>query len=237
MPCLRVPLIRYVLPLGCGSPASNAFIEISRRISFSLNTSTAALARSSVEETISMVSSPFHSMVVSVPRKSNRVLSSLAAWFSALSTSWRSTLLTMSNDESATFGVLPRVIGRFVSSVHPRCTLLDASCRVFLARCFQAGCPSGQWERTVNPSANAYTGSNPVPATMVVVSLGTSVGSSIMSQAAPASTYSSMWTAPNLMMSNPSVAADGGAGTPNAFRTSAIPEPTAITTVAVMPTA
>src|ERR1700678_630424 len=28
-----------------------------------------------------------------------------------------------------------------------------------------AGCPSGQWERTVNPSANAYTGSNPVPAT------------------------------------------------------------------------
>ena len=170
MPCLRVPLIRYVLPLGCGSPASNAFIEISRRISFSLNTSTAALARSSVEETISMVSSPFHSMVVSVPRKSNRVLSSLAAWFSALSTSWRSTLLTMSNDESATFGVLPRVIGRFVSSVHPRCTLLDASCRVFLARCFQAGCPSGQWERTVNPSANAYTGSNPVPATMVVLS-------------------------------------------------------------------
>src|SRR5690242_959650 len=29
----------------------------------------------------------------------------------------------------------------------------------------QAGCPSGQWERTVNPSAEAYTGSNPVPAT------------------------------------------------------------------------
>jgi antitoxin YefM len=31
----------------------------------------------------------------------------------------------------------------------------------------QAGCPSGQWERTVNPSAKAYTGSNPVPATKV----------------------------------------------------------------------
>ena len=28
-----------------------------------------------------------------------------------------------------------------------------------------AGCPSGQWERTVNPSAHAYEGSNPSPAT------------------------------------------------------------------------
>ena len=28
-----------------------------------------------------------------------------------------------------------------------------------------AGCPSGQWERTVNPSAYAYVGSNPTPAT------------------------------------------------------------------------
>ena len=48
-----------------------------------------------------MPSSPFHAIVVSVPRKSKRVASSLAAWLSALSTSWRSTLLTMSNDESA----------------------------------------------------------------------------------------------------------------------------------------
>ena len=29
----------------------------------------------------------------------------------------------------------------------------------------KAGCPSGQWERTVNPSAYAYAGSNPAPAT------------------------------------------------------------------------
>ncbi|MCZ4501072.1 MAG: hypothetical protein JWQ74_3629, partial [Marmoricola sp.] len=28
-----------------------------------------------------------------------------------------------------------------------------------------AGCPSGQWKRTVNPSAYAYAGSNPAPAT------------------------------------------------------------------------
>ncbi|SKW89312.1 Uncharacterised protein [Mycobacteroides abscessus subsp. abscessus] len=48
-----------------------------------------------------MASSPFQAIVVSVPRKSKRVASSLAAWFSALSTSWRSILLTMSNDESA----------------------------------------------------------------------------------------------------------------------------------------
>jgi hypothetical protein len=31
----------------------------------------------------------------------------------------------------------------------------------------EAGCPSGQWERTVNPSAYAYPGSNPGPATQV----------------------------------------------------------------------
>src|SRR4051812_9486495 len=28
-----------------------------------------------------------------------------------------------------------------------------------------AGCPSGQWKRTVNPSAYAFAGSNPAPAT------------------------------------------------------------------------
>ena len=41
-----------------------------------------------------------------------------------------------------------------------------------VARSTQAGCPSGQWERTVNPSANAYTGSNPVPATLSGPSIG-----------------------------------------------------------------
>ena len=28
-----------------------------------------------------------------------------------------------------------------------------------------AGCPSGQWKRTVNPSLYSYAGSNPAPAT------------------------------------------------------------------------
>src|SRR3954452_1606523 len=46
-------------------------------------------------------------MLALVPRKSKRCESSLPAWFSALSTSWWSTLLTMSNDESA-IGVLLR---------------------------------------------------------------------------------------------------------------------------------
>ncbi len=32
------------------------------------------------------------------------------------------------------------------------------------------GCPSGQWERTVNPSAYAYAGSNPAPSTTKVLS-------------------------------------------------------------------
>ena len=54
-----------------------------------------------------MDSSPCQAMVVSVPRKSKRVAISLAAWFSALSTSCRSTLLTTSNDESAIGLVLP----------------------------------------------------------------------------------------------------------------------------------
>ncbi len=35
-----------------------------------------------------------------------------------------------------------------------------------------AGCPSGQWERTVNPSAYAYAGSNPAPATKLQYDLG-----------------------------------------------------------------
>src|SRR5271169_6487983 len=74
---------------------------MSRRISFSLKTSTAALTRSSVELVSSIASSPFQAILVSVPRKSNRVDSSFAAWFRALSTSWRSILLTTSNDESA----------------------------------------------------------------------------------------------------------------------------------------
>ena len=45
---------------------------------------------------------PDQRMLASVFLKSNRCRTSLAAWFNALSTSWRSTLLTMSNELSAT---------------------------------------------------------------------------------------------------------------------------------------
>ena len=61
----------------------------------------AALARSSVSDWIVSASSPAQAIDVPVPRKSNRCESSFAAWFTALSTSCRSTLLTTSNDGSA----------------------------------------------------------------------------------------------------------------------------------------
>ena len=48
----------------------------------------------------SSIASPDHAMIASVFLKSNRWRTSLAAWFSALSTSCRSTLLTMSNELS-----------------------------------------------------------------------------------------------------------------------------------------
>ncbi len=70
------------------------------------------MARSSVEEVISRASSPFHSMVLPVFLKSNRCESSLAAWFSALSTSWRSTLLTMSK-------LLSAMVSSFRSAARP----------------------------------------------------------------------------------------------------------------------
>src|SRR5262249_7661632 len=87
-------------------------------------------------------------------------------WLSALSTSCRSTLLTTSNDGSATAASLRE----------PLMTLLAMPCKPPAPRhvypcpqpvrpAHQAGCPSGQWERTVNPSADAYEGSNPSPAT------------------------------------------------------------------------
>ena len=72
-----------------------------RLISFSLNTSSAATTRSSVSAWSVTPSSPAQAMVALVPRKSKRCDSSLPAWFRALSTSCRSTLLTTSKDASA----------------------------------------------------------------------------------------------------------------------------------------
>src|SRR4029077_12442672 len=68
--------------------------------SFSLKTSRTALARSSLLARISTPCSPDQAIDAPTPRKSNRVLISLAAWLSALSASWRSILLTMSKLDS-----------------------------------------------------------------------------------------------------------------------------------------
>src|SRR5947199_4464143 len=98
--------IRCVLPDAFGSPASSDFSEMFRLTSLSLKTSSAARARSSVSAWTVTAFSPDGVICAPVPRKSNRVDSSFAAWLSALSSSCRSTLLTMSNEGSATLPLL-----------------------------------------------------------------------------------------------------------------------------------
>src|SRR3954470_11554908 len=112
--------ILYVLPDSCGSPACRAFSEMLRLISFSLNTSSAALTRSSVSACRVTAFSPAHATEAFVPRKSNRVDSSLAVWLRALSTSCRSTLETMSNDGSLTAQSSPHAARRRVAGSTPR---------------------------------------------------------------------------------------------------------------------
>src|SRR5258708_429145 len=101
MPSLRPTLIRYSLPDGFGSPTSSTLSETERLTSFSLKTSSTALARSSLLALISMACLPDHAMEAPTPRKSKRVPISLAAWLTALSTSSRLIFDTTSNDDSA----------------------------------------------------------------------------------------------------------------------------------------
>ena len=89
------------MPDSFGSLASSTLSETPRLTSLSLNTSRTALARSSLLARISTPWSPDQAIDAPTLRKSNRVLISLPAWFSALSTSCRSSLDTMSNEESA----------------------------------------------------------------------------------------------------------------------------------------
>src|SRR4051794_18587123 len=180
IPWMILQSIRYVLPDCLGSPASSDFSEICRLTSFSLNTSRAARARSSVSAWSVTPSSPDHLISAPVPRKSNRVPSSFSAWLSALSTSCRSTLLTTSNEgaeaiaapESRSWcgGLGPSLpdapvtggAGVPVNRCHAGpvpvcedpggCRYPYVRCRANARRCPEAGCPSGQWERTVNPS-------------------------------------------------------------------------------------
>src|SRR5512142_1928858 len=100
IPSLRATLIRYSLPESLGSPGSSALSETPRLTSLSLKTSRTALARSSPLARMSIAFSPDQVMDAPAPRKSNRVPISLAAWLTALSTSWRSSLDTMSKEDS-----------------------------------------------------------------------------------------------------------------------------------------
>src|ERR1700744_4101839 len=100
MPSLRVTPSRYSLPDGLGSSASSVLRDTPRLTSLSWNTSRTAFARSSLLARMSTPFSPDQEIDAPTLRKSNRVLISLAAWFSALSTSWRSSLDTMSKEDS-----------------------------------------------------------------------------------------------------------------------------------------
>ena len=93
---LEADVSRYSLPESLGSSGSRALSDTPRLTSLSLNTSRTALARSSLFALISTACSPDQAMDAPTPRKSKRVPISLAAWFSALSTSWRLILDTMS---------------------------------------------------------------------------------------------------------------------------------------------
>ena len=101
MPCSIVAdQVVLLARTASGSPVSSHFSEMPRLISLVSKTSRIAFTRSSLFASIRTVS-PDHLIEAPTFLKSNRCEISLAVWFSALSTSWWSTLLTMSNDESA----------------------------------------------------------------------------------------------------------------------------------------
>src|SRR6201996_9063360 len=100
MPSLRVTPRRYSLPESLGSSASSVLRDTPRLTSLSLNTSRTALARSSLLARMSTPWSPDQAIDAPTPRKSNRVPISLDAWLMALSTSWWSSLDTMSKEDS-----------------------------------------------------------------------------------------------------------------------------------------
>src|SRR5690606_8239459 len=145
-PSLIVPASWYSLPEGCGSPSprSNALSETPRRKSLDSKTSTIALTRSAEFAFIS-TDSPDHSIEAPTLRKSYRCAISLDAWLSALSTSWRSTLLTMSNELSAMSGLL--FCWWAASAFEDPGLACYPSIR---SHATTAGYPSGQRELTVN---------------------------------------------------------------------------------------
>src|SRR3954464_4535538 len=140
MPCRTETSSRELPPAaGSGSLWSSAFSDTDRLTRRSLNTSRTARTRSSLLAPSSTASSPFQVIDAPVPLKSNRCPISFAVWLTALSTSWCSTLLTTSNVESAT--------------VWPPLSCATRAAPLAGNVCTQAGCPSGQRERSVKPSA------------------------------------------------------------------------------------
>src|SRR5215831_17965996 len=167
MPSLRATPIRYSLPDGFGSPVSRVLSETPRLTSLSLKTSRTALARSSLLARMSTACSPDQVIEAPAPRKSNRVPISLAAWLTALSTSWRSSLDTMSKEDSCA-ATAPRLDAmraeRHAERAMTWVRSLDGNPLTVRSRCglsfwmppalrHTAGCPSGQRERSVKPSA------------------------------------------------------------------------------------
>src|SRR5215468_5738074 len=181
MPSLRATLIRYSLPEGFGSSGSRVLSETPRLTSLSLKTSRTALARSSLLARMSTACSPDQAIDAPTPRKSNRVPISLAAWLSALSTSWWSILDTMSKEDSCD-ATAPRLdapaAGRHAERADDQSDpcgragcRLTASPRLGLSlRCRPERTAYGrlpEWPKgaVCKTVGSAYVGSNPTPAT------------------------------------------------------------------------
>src|SRR5579864_4033894 len=181
MPSLRATAIRYSLPDSLGSAGSSVFSDTPRLTSLSLNTSRTALARSSLLARMSTAWSPDQVMDAPTPRKSNRVPISLAAWLSALSTSWRSSLDTMSKEDSCD-ATAPRLdasaparhaerAGRPADSYGPAGHRLTVSSCLGLsfsrppARTVYGRLPEWPKGAVCKTVGSAYVGSNPTPAT------------------------------------------------------------------------
>src|SRR5215212_8948937 len=130
-----------------------------RLTSLSLKTSRAAVTRSSVSASSRTPFSPAQLIFALVPRKSNRCDSSLPAWLSALSISWRSTLLTTSKDASAMALPLSCSDGRLGGPSTPSDVLYSPPVPP------HGGLPERPMGADCKSVGLAYEGSNPSPAT------------------------------------------------------------------------
>ena len=163
MPSLSAMLILVSRPDARGSPASRIFSDCWRLISFSLNTSSTALARSSALAEISMpcLAGPLDlgagALEVVALRDLARRLGQGVVDLLAVD---------LADDVERRVGHGWGSSIRFKTWVGAALSSLALLAHT-TGSASTAGCPSGQWKRTVNPSAYAYAGSNPAPATSV----------------------------------------------------------------------